>query len=166
MEATVQQSGDKVIAQMERNFPYEIDLVWAMLSDNKQLQKWFSELSIETLEEGGRILFDMGNGEYEEMTITSLSAPNVMEFTWDKDLVRFDLTPNEAGGTHLVFKETIGTVTEHTPRDITGWHMCLDTIEAILANEEIPNTQTGFNELYPIYKEKFETLNEGPSENE
>lgn len=155
MTGTVKQAGDKVIVQMERDFPYEIDLVWAMLADNQQLKKWFPELSIQTLEEGGRILFDMTGGEYEEMTITSLSEPNVMEYTWDKDLVRFDLTPNTSASTHLIFKETIATVAEHTTRDITGWHICLDAIEAILANEELPNTKERFNELFPVYEEKL-----------
>ncbi|MBM6614310.1 SRPBCC family protein [Desemzia sp. RIT804] len=159
MTATIQQSGDKVIAEFERDIPYEIDLVWRMLTENQYLQKWFSELSVEALEEGGKILFDMRDGTFEEMTITSLSEPNVLEYTWDKDLVRFDLTPSEIG-THLIFKETITEVTDHTPRDITGWHVCLDVIEAILANEELPDTQLVSNELYPVYKEKFAALTE------
>lgn len=154
MIATIRQFEDKVIAEFERDIPYEIDLVWRMLTDNQYLQKWFSELTVESLEEGGKILFDMQDGSFEEMTITSFSEPKVLEYTWDKDLVRFDLTPSDLG-THLIFKETIAEVTEHTPRDITGWHICLDMIEAILANEELPNRQIAFNELYPVYKEKF-----------
>lgn len=164
MTTTIQPSGDKVIVQMEREFPYEIDLVWAMLADNRQLKKWFPELSIETLEEGGKILFDMTGGEYEEMTITSLSEPNVIEYTWDKDLVRFDLTPTASASTHMIFKETIETVTNHTPRDITGWHICLDAIEAILANEALPDTQERFNKLFPIYKEKLIDFQEKESD--
>ncbi|MFL2100896.1 SRPBCC family protein [Desemzia sp. FAM 23989] len=159
MTATIQQFEDKVIAEFEREFPYEIELVWKMLADNQYLQKWFPELSVKSLEENGKILFDMQDGTFEEMTITSLSEPNVLEYTWDRDLVRFDLTPSEKG-THLVFKETISEVTEHTPRDITGWHICLDAIESILANEEMPDTQLVFNELYPVYKEKFATFGE------
>lgn len=157
MTAIIRQFEDKVLVEFERDFPYEIDLVWRMLTENQYLQKWFSELAVESLEEGGKILFDMQDGTFEEMTITSLSEPNVFEYTWDKDLVRFDLTPSETG-THLVFKETISEVTEHTPRDITGWHICLDAIEAILANEELPDTQFAFNKLYPAYKEKFATF--------
>lgn len=75
--------------------------------------------------------------------------------------MRFDLTLNEAGGTHLVFKETIGSVTNHTPRDVTGWHICLNVIETILANEELPDGQAAYNELYPIYKEKFTAFQKG-----
>lgn len=79
MTATIQRAGDKIIAQMERDFSYEIELVWSMLTENQQVQKRFPELTIESLEEGGRILFDMSQGEFEEMTITSLSEPNVLE---------------------------------------------------------------------------------------
>lgn len=157
MTASIQKMDDQVIVEFERDFPVEIDLVWRMLAENQYLQKWFADLKIETLEEGGKILFDMKDGTFEEMTITSLSVPNVLEYTWGSDLVRFDLTPSKTG-THLIFKETISKVTDHTPKDITGWHTCLDVIDAILSNEELPDPQYKYNELYPMYEEKFDEL--------
>ena len=163
MTTTIRQIEDKVVAELDRDLPYEIELVWKMLTDNQYLQKWFTELEVESLEEGGKILFDMQDGTFEEMTITSLSEPSVLEYTWDKNLVRFDLTPSEIG-THLVFKETITEVTEHTPRDIAGWHVCLDVIAAILANEELPNRETMFDDFYPMYKEKFAAFKKGIEE--
>ena len=157
MAASIQKMDDQVIVEFERDFPVEIDLVWRMLAENQYLQKWIADLEIETLEEGGKILFDMKDGTFEEMTITSLSVPNVLEYTWGSDLVRFDLSPSKTG-THLIFKEIISKVTHHTPKDITGWHICLDVIDAILSNEELPDPQYKYNELYPMYEEKFDEL--------
>ncbi|MER2294515.1 MAG: SRPBCC family protein [Desemzia incerta] len=157
MTASIRKMDDQVIAEFEKEYPVEIDLVWRMLAENQYLQKWFADLKIETLEEGGKILFDMKDGTFEEMTITSLSVPNVLEYTWGNDLVRFDVTPSKAG-TRLIFKETISEVTDHTPKDITGWHICLDVIEAILSNEELPDRQLSYNEWYPVYEEKFTEL--------
>lgn len=159
MTASIRKVDDQMIAEFQRDYPVEIDLVWRMLAENNYLQKWFADLEIETLEEGGKILFDMKDGSFEEMTITSLSVPNVLEYTWGNDLVRFDVTSSETG-THLIFKETISKVTGHTPKDITGWHICLDVIDAILSNEELPDRQLSYNELYPVYEEKFAGLTE------
>lgn len=150
MTASIRKMDDQVIAEFEREYPVEIDLVWRMLAENQYLQKWFADLEIQTLEE---------DGTFEEMTITSLSVPNVLEYTLGNDLVRFDVTPSKAG-THLIFKETISEVTDHTPKDITGWHICLDVIEAILSNEELPDRQLSYNEWYPVYEEKFTELTE------
>jgi uncharacterized protein YndB with AHSA1/START domain len=41
--------------------------VWAWLTENEKLKQWFLELRIDSLQEGGKILFDMSNGTFEEM---------------------------------------------------------------------------------------------------
>ena len=58
-----------------------------MLTENEQLEKWFSELRIDDLREGGFIKFDMQNGNFEEMEIIELKIYSILEFTWDKDIV-------------------------------------------------------------------------------
>src|SRR5690606_33596916 len=102
--------------------------VWAMLVVNEQLVQWFPELRIEELREGGRILFDMQDGTFEEMTILELEPEAVLAFTWAKDQVRFELSATEEEGCRLVFSEQLYTITEHTARDLAGWHICLDVI--------------------------------------
>jgi len=46
--------------------------VWAWLTENEKLKQWFLELRIGSLQEGGKILFDMSNGTFEEMEILKL----------------------------------------------------------------------------------------------
>ena len=154
MLAEIQRANDEIVAEFHRNFPYPIEEVWTMLTDNNHLVKWFSELKIQELTEGGKLLFDMGNGFYEEMTITEVKIPTVWEFTWDKNLVRFNLSEN-AEGTHLVLKEYMKEVTEHTARDIAGWHVCLDVIERLLADEPIKNRQVEWEKVFPEYKKQL-----------
>ncbi|MFP3380663.1 activator of Hsp90 ATPase 1 family protein, partial [Bacillus sp. SIMBA_069] len=91
------------------------------------LAKWFSELSVDDLREGGSIKFDMQDGTFEEMKITALETCSVLEYTWGEDLVRFELY-SEAEGCLFVLKEYITKLTSHTPRDLAGWHVCLDVI--------------------------------------
>ena len=154
MLAEIQRLNDETVVEFHRDFPYPITKVWKMLTDNDQLVKWFSELKIQELIEGGKLLFDMGNGSYEEMTIIEVKVPEVWEFTWDENLIRFNLSENPSG-THLVLKEYIKEVTNHTARDIAGWHVCLDVIEGLLADEPIKNRQAEWEKVFPEYKKQL-----------
>lgn len=154
MLAEIQQANGETVAEFHRDFSNSIDTVWTMLTDNDHLVKWFSELKIQELAEGGKLFFDMGDGSYEEMTITEVKVPTVWEFTWDKNLIRFNLSENPEG-THLVLKEYMKEVTEHTARDIAGWHVCLDVIGLLLANEPIEDRQEEWNKVYPQYKKQL-----------
>ena len=159
MYAELKKEMNRTIAEFNRDLPYPIDKVWQMIGDNAYLKKWFAELNIVELVKGGKITFGIGGGDFEEMTITEVKVPNVLEFTWDKDIVRFELSTNPDGKTHMVFKEIINTITEHTPRDIAGWHICLDNIGALLNGEySIPDETTSWEKLYEYYKIKFNKL--------
>ena len=155
MLAEIQQLNDETVVEFHRDFSYPVSKVWRILTDNDQLAKWFSELKIQELTEGGKLIFDMGNGTYEEMTITEVKVPTVWEFTWDKSLVRFNLSENP-NGTHLVLKEYVKDVTEHTARDVAGWHVCLDVIEKVLKDEPVQNRKEEWDKVYPEYKKKLE----------
>ena len=157
MLAEIKQQNNKTVVELNRDFPYPIETVWQMLTDNAYLAKWFNELRIESLSEGGKIVFDLGNGHFEEMTITQVKVPTILTFTWDKELVSFQLNETAESSTHLVFKEFIDTVTAHTPRDIAGWHVCLDVIRALLDGQtDVTNEKKQWESLYLKYKELFQ----------
>ncbi|KAB2332092.1 SRPBCC family protein [Cytobacillus depressus] len=131
MLATIQKSETGYIARFERNLEHPVKDVWSMLTNNEKLEQWFSELHIEDLRKGGFIKFDMQDGTFEEMEITELVLNSVLEFTWAEDIVRFELYP-EGNECLLVLIEKINKITDHTPRDLAGWHVCLDVIHALL----------------------------------
>jgi uncharacterized protein YndB with AHSA1/START domain len=115
----------------ERHLKHSVEEVWSYLTDNDKLPQWFSELRVDELREGGVIKFDMGDGSFEEMKILDLKMNSVLEYTWGQDIVRFELS-QEQDGCSLVLLEKIHTITDHTPRDLAGWHVCLDVIAALL----------------------------------
>jgi uncharacterized protein YndB with AHSA1/START domain len=152
MLAVIQQTENGVTARFERRFKHPVAKVWSMLTENDRLAQWFPELRVDDLREGGVIKFDMQDGTFETMNILELKPHSVLAYTWGADRVRFELYP-EADGCRLVLIEAIGTVTEHTPKDLAGWHVCLDVIGALLDND----TKTSewrhdeWKELYPQY---------------
>ncbi|SFH88405.1 Uncharacterized conserved protein YndB, AHSA1/START domain [Pisciglobus halotolerans] len=155
MLAEVSQANDKVIVTMHRKLQHRVEEVWDMLTENEQLAKWFPEMQVEQLKEGGKIKLAFHTGGKEEMTITSLAVPTVLEYTWGQDLVRFDLTQTDYG-THLLFTETLQQVTEQTPKDIAGWHICLDAIEALLDKRELSDPHQTWEKAYADYKRVFD----------
>ncbi|MEH7387189.1 SRPBCC family protein [Bacillus sp. JJ1521] len=150
MLATLTKKESNYIATFERHYPHSIDKVWGMLTDNDKLPTWFPELKVDELRKGGRILFDMGNGTFEEMTITDFSDHSVLEFTWADDSVRFELS-SEQEGCKLLLIEIIKKLTDHTPRDLAGWHVCLDVIGMLLDGKQVENRKQMWEPLYQQY---------------
>ena len=131
MIADIQKSVNGYTARFERDLKHSVEAVWAMLTENDKLATWFSELRIDELREGGVIKFDMQDGTYMDMHIIELKTRSIFEFTWDKDVVRFELYPQQVG-CKLVLTEKIKTITNQTKKDLAGWHVCLDVIQALL----------------------------------
>jgi len=157
MLADIQKADEGFTARFDRHLKHSVENVWAYLTENEKLAKWFSELSVDDLREGGSIKFDMQDGTFEEMKITALDTCSVLEYTWGEDLVRFELYP-EAEGCLLVLKEYITKLTSHTPRDLAGWHVCLDVIAALLDEREIPSRQEEWKKWYEQYVKAVETI--------
>lgn len=150
MLAVIQQTEYGYTARYERRLKHSAQKVWAYLTENEKLAKWFSELSVEDLREGGIIKFDMQDGTFEEMSILELKMHSVLEYTWGEDQVRFELYP-EADGCRLVMIEKINKLTDHTPRDLAGWHVCLDVIEALLEGRTVENRHDYWKTWYEKY---------------
>ncbi|UJL47002.1 SRPBCC family protein [Virgibacillus sp. NKC19-16] len=152
MIATIDKLGEVPTAVYERQINYPVDDVWSYLTENEKLQLWFPELEIGELEIGGKIHFDLQDGTYETMDILEVDHGRVFAFTWDKNSVRFELTANSFG-CRLVFKEYLNEVTGHTAKDLAGWHICLDVIEALLDGTTIRNRRGRWNKWYSRYQE-------------
>lgn len=150
MIAVIEKASNGYTARFERYFNHSPEQVWAMLTDNKKLAQWFPELSVDELRKGGFITFDMGGGSFEKMEITELQQVSILEFTWADDLVRFELY-SEQERCRLVMIETLLKLTDHTPRDLAGWHVCLEVIQALLDERTLPSRKEEWQEWYEKY---------------
>ncbi|MFJ7828104.1 SRPBCC family protein [Psychrobacillus sp. NPDC096623] len=156
MIATIQKENGNYIARYERQFQHSVEVVWAMLTDNTKLKQWFDELEIVDLRKGGLIKFDMQDGTFIDMEILDYEPLKTLAFEWDADIARFELSPS-SDGCQLVFLETISKITDHTPRDLAGWHVCLDVIEALLEGNSIKR-EVEWKEWFEKYKELLKNL--------
>lgn len=143
-------------ATYERRFAQSPKQVWAMLTDNEKLQLWFPELKVEKLQKGGVLSFRRGDGTFDNMAITDFEEGKVLAFEWAEDEVRFELEEVESG-TKLWLIEFISRLTPHTARDLAGWHVCLDVIEALLENKEIEREREWERE-FPEYARLIDSM--------
>lgn len=151
------QTGYKVKLELQLKNP--VNEVWAWLTENEKLKQWFLELRIDSLQEGGKILFDMSNDTFEEMEILKLIHESLLEFTWGDDTVRFELHKDKEG-CKLIFIESLKEITSHTPKDIAGWHVCLKLIQSLLKGKLLDAREKEWEKLYKAYTETFNEIKE------
>ncbi|UFJ39575.1 ABC transporter substrate-binding protein [Brevibacillus humidisoli] len=149
--------------QKGRRLLEDSEKVWASLTENEQLAKWFPELRMDELREGGVITFDMQDGTFEELRIIEFAMYSVLEYTWGDDQVRFELYP-DGEGCRLVLIEKINKITDHTPKDLAGWHVCLDVIEALLDGSTLEDRKNEWEKWHEKYVQVIEKLPKGESE--
>ncbi|HDR4425756.1 activator of Hsp90 ATPase 1 family protein [Bacillus thuringiensis serovar pingluonsis] len=153
MLAVIDKQNNEYVVQFDRHFSYSIEEVWSVLTENSKLKKWMSNLQIESLKTDGVIKFDMMDGSFINIDIIECQQNSVLEFTWDKDRVRFEIHKEEDGSL-LLLKEYIHVLTDHTPKDIAGWHICLDLFSAVLKGEEKEFSKDKWQQWFEIYKDK------------
>ncbi|GAB6429818.1 SRPBCC family protein [Bacillus luti] len=158
MIATIDKQSNEYVVQFDRYFPYSIEKVWSVLTDNNKLKKWMSNLQIENLKIGGIIKFDMMDGSFLNIDILDCKINSTLEFTWDKDRVRFEIHKEENGSV-LILKEFIHELTDHTPKDIAGWHICLDLFSSVLQGEEKEFSKDEWKYWFDKYKVMTDELN-------
>ncbi|WP_203246405.1 SRPBCC family protein [Sporosarcina beigongshangi] len=157
MIATIEQYEQGYVACSERHIKHSAQEVWAMLTDNAKLDKWFEELRVGELREGGFMKFDMSEGKFEELEILAYAVHAILEFDWFGDRVRFELQP-EQEGCLLIFKEYFSVITDQTIKDLAGWHVCLNVIESLLKNEPIHSRVDDWQEWHQQYEQIMQPL--------
>ncbi|MFF2448847.1 SRPBCC family protein [Neobacillus sp. NPDC058068] len=155
MIAKIEKKERGCIAHFERHVEHSVKEVWSWLTENEKLAQWFNELRVGELREGGFMKFNMPDGTVEELPITELKKHAVFEFSWWADSVRFELA-QESNGCKLVLIERIEKITDHTPKDLAGWHVCLDVIAALMDGKTIARME----EWKKWYEEYIQVIGE------
>lgn len=113
---------------------------WDLLATDAGFAKWFPELHIE----GQKLVFEMEDFR-EEMDLLAYCEPHEIVYTWDTARVGFILTEQE-GGSHIAFEEIIpkdfGNEFATAEKDMTGWLVQHECIQALLEGAEVPEQKT------------------------
>lgn len=113
--------------------------VWAAITRSEHLAHWLPCDLVGERRAGARLELPFWPETVEKYALdaTPLSGeirvwdpPHVFEWTWDVDLLRFELTPDPAG-TRLIFRTWLGADGPNVDT-ASGYHVCLDLLAARL----------------------------------
>ncbi|MEK4299851.1 SRPBCC family protein [Oceanobacillus sp. FSL W8-0428] len=153
MLAAVEKTENGYIATFARNFNSSVDEVWGTLIKNDKLQQWMPNLEVVDLRKSRKMKFNMndGTGNSFEIAILDFQPQTYWQFEWGEGSVRFEL--EQAGDACvLVLKEYIPVLNDHVPKDLAGWHICLDMFEAALTGRPVGFPKESWKMKYEAYK--------------
>ncbi|MGH3487367.1 MAG: SRPBCC family protein [Actinopolymorphaceae bacterium] len=148
--------------RIERRMAHPPAKVWRALTEPAELSQWFPATVEMELEVGAKVSFDMGDGPGPRVdgTIVELDPPRVIAFTWEDDLLRWELRPHDDGCllvfTHA-FDDRYGAASF-----ASGWQRCLDALELLVAGRPVVHEHPS-GELHDLYVTAF-GLDEGTVE--
>lgn len=156
MIAKIKHFENGYLAHYERRLNHNVEAVWAMLTENEQLARWFQELRVGELRQGGFMKFNMPDVIEQDLEIFECIPLSVLAFDWFGDVIRFELHP-DGDKCVLILKEKLNSITEQTKKDLAGWHVCLDVIQALLDGEIIKRDEE-WKKWYEQYTHEIDEL--------
>lgn len=145
----------KVSFELEINAPAAS--VFSLLTTNDGLAQWFNELEIGESGPSGHLLFVMTPEEKITMPILAWETDRIVSFEWDEDNVTFELSKSAKNKTLVTFTEQLQTITEHTPRDVAGWYICLKKLQSVAEGTDYDFDQTEFESLFSKYQKALKS---------
>jgi uncharacterized protein YndB with AHSA1/START domain len=158
LPATFTSQANGATLRLERRFAHPPAKVWRALAEPAHLSQWFPfEVQFE-LALGSPIRFiEKGKTEpSSEGVITELAPPRLFAFSWDSDLLRWEVQ-SDGDGSLLIFTHTFAD-RAGAASFASGWHTCLDTLEMVLAGRPVneadaagPEWRQQISELHEAY---------------
>lgn len=120
-----------------RRLRHPAERVWRAVSDPAEMGAWFP----------------VGAERFAaETTTTAWEPPRRWAFTWGGDAITIEVA--EVGdATLLTFTQVLGEGAGAAARNAAGWEVCLDALEARLADPGSPPVETG---LTPGWRERYD----------
>ena len=135
---TVEKVADTYHVRYERHLAHPVDTVFAAVTEPDELAAWLARATLDPVV-GGSVELRWQNAEGGSQeppvargTVTAYDPPRLVEYDTDiHGRLRFELTP-EGDGTRLVFTVAIAMPAEHASKNVAGWHVHLEHLEAVL----------------------------------
>ncbi len=140
--------------RIERWFPHPPEKVWRAITDPKEPGHWFPA-AVEgkrAVGESLSFLFEGEDAPHSHGRITAWEPPGLFEFSWDVDVLRFELR-RDGEGCLMVFTNVLGDRAT-APATAAGWHVCVDALAASL-DGKTPSPEGPSADLHQLYTQRF-----------
>jgi len=112
------------------------DVVREALTEPAELDQWAPFSAASDLNQPGGTTLTMVDGDERldlPAVVRVVEPPEVLEYTWGADLLRWELEPS-GQGTRLTLRHTLVEPTD--PASVaTGWHLCVVVLQRLLDGE-------------------------------
>ncbi len=135
--AEVRKDGDKWTLVVVRELRHPPEIVWKGLTDPASLREWAPFDADRSLAGVGPVkLSTVGTPtpQISETRVTRAEAPNLLEYRWGDNDIRWKLEPL-GGGTRLTLWHNIDR--GFISMGAAGWQICLDVLDRLLADAPI-----------------------------
>jgi uncharacterized protein YndB with AHSA1/START domain len=142
--AEVLKDGDMWTLVLVRDLPHPPAKVWKALTDPEHLREWApfdADRNLGTV--GTATLSTVGAAapQVSETHVRRAVAPEVLEFNWGGQEIRWQLDPLPSGGTQLTLWHSIDR--RYVSMGAAGWHICFDVLGGFLAGQPIGRVAGG-----------------------
>jgi uncharacterized protein YndB with AHSA1/START domain len=121
-----------------REFRQPPAVVWAALTDPAELDQWAPFTAARDLAAPGETTLTLVDGDERtpmRAVVTEAVAPEVLEYTWGDDRLRWQLEPS-GDGTRLTLRHTL-TKPGTGAMVAAGWHLCFAVLDHLLAGHPV-----------------------------
>jgi uncharacterized protein YndB with AHSA1/START domain len=112
--------------------------VWQALTERDHLREWApfdSDRNLDTVGTARLSTAGMRTPQVAESQVKRVDAPRLLELSWGKQDIRWELEPLGAGGTRLTLWHNIDR--GFISMGAAGWHICFDVLDRLLAGQPI-----------------------------
>jgi uncharacterized protein YndB with AHSA1/START domain len=144
---TVERTEDgRFAVRFERSFAHPREKVWRAITEPAHLSRWFPAVVDFDVKPGATIRFGVTAEQVERLSfpedqatygkMLQIDPPGLLEYSWDTEILRWELSEDGAGGTLLVFTNIVADQ-ETASRVGAGWHAGLEVVEAIVDDRPV-----------------------------
>ena len=144
-----------------RELKHSPEKVWAALTDPASLRDWSPFDPDRNLGATGPVQLTMAGPQPEttQALVSRVDEPNLLEYTWGDDVLRWQLE-EIATGTRLTLFHTLEN-RSWLAKVTAGWHICIDVLERALDGRPVGRIVAdearlvGWEQLNADYAEQF-----------
>lgn len=132
--------------------------VWYLLTTTEGYKRWFPEIQADNLPTNAQLLFDV-SGIVDTLPLLIYDAPNTLKYGWSDATVNFDLRDLGNDLCEIHFTEIAPYSFPDLLRDITGWTLQLNHLQAAAENKPYTFDQVKFDQIEASYHEQLTAHN-------
>ncbi|HEY2404425.1 MAG TPA: SRPBCC family protein [Polyangiaceae bacterium] len=135
--AEIQKDGDQWTLVLIRELRHPPAKVWQALTDPEHLRQWApfdADRNLGTVGTAQLSTVGASTPHVSESQVKRADAPKLLEFSWGKQDIRWELEP-VGGGTRLTLWHNIDR--GFIAMGAAGWHICFDVMDRFLAGQPI-----------------------------